>query len=302
MRWLAGIASPAVWLLGRSTDLLLRLVPLGRGADPAISDQEVKVLVREGTAMGAFREEERVMIENVLRLGDRRVSAVMTPRTRMVAFEVGAGADEVARQIEAHHHSRYPVFAGQPDDVIGVVTSRELLVRARRGEPFDLRATLHAPAFVPEQLPAPKMIEAFRERRPHLALVVDEHGGIAGLVTAGDLLEAVVGDMPSSHREEAEAVRRADGSWLLDGGLAIDQARAILEVVDEAEEGPIPYETLAGLVLARLDRIPKVTDSIEWQGWRIEVVDMDGRRTDKLLATRLPRAPEVAPGTGAPGS
>jgi putative hemolysin len=286
------ISTPAVWLLETSSRFVLRI--LGSEVQPSetVTEEEVKTLIAEGTRIGVFHRQEREMIERVLRLADRPVRAIMTPRVELVWLDIEDDPDEIARVIRASGHSRFVVGKGSLDDVLGVVHVRGLLDACLAGRSLDLQAALRPMPVVPDTTPIPRALEALRQARVSMALVVDEYGEVEGVVTAEDVLEALVGDMPE-HRldEEPAIVRRGDGSMLMDGMLAIDEVKLALDLDSLPEEES--YHTLAGFVLAQLGRIPAEGEAVAYGGWRFEVVDMDGRRIDKVLV-RGPTAREEA--------
>ena len=281
---LSRFASPAVHLLSFSTSAVLRLLRTRPPEGPAVTEDEVRVMLEQATDAGVFEQSEREMVESVFRLGDRRVTALMTPRVDVAWLDVNLPAEEVARRIAASHYSRLPVCDRQPDNVLGVVKAKDLLSAVLSGRPLDLRASLREPLFVPESMTALRLLELFRGSRTHVALVVNEHGAVEGLVTLTDVLEAIVGDLvPPGGQSEPMAVRREDGSWLLDGGITIDGFKEVFPVERMPGEEEGAYQTLAGFVITHLGRIPSAADRFEWGGLSFEVVDMDGRRVDKVL-------------------
>lgn len=280
MTALSRVARPLVSVLDASSGLVLRL--FGKGvAEQDMTEEEVRTLIAEGARSGVFEHAEKEMIERVLRLGDRSVRAIMTPRVDVVWLDAAAGVDEVLRTLRTHGYSRYPVGRGGIDEMAGVVQTKQLLDRALSGQPFDVGAAAVAAPVLPDSVDALRALEVLKSSPVHMALVVDEYGSFEGLVTSGDLLEAVIGEMAENHADEQEIVRRADGSWLVDGAAPADEVKDLLKLKElpEAEE----YHTVAGFVLHRLRRIPHTGESVEWQGFRFEVVDMDGRRVDKVL-------------------
>jgi putative hemolysin len=282
---IARISTPAVWLLETSSRFVLRL--LGSEAAPreTVTEEEVRTLIAEGTRAGVFHRHEQEMIERVLRLADRPVRAIMTPRVELVWLDVDAAPDEIARIIRESGHSRFVVGKGSLDDVLGVVHVRGLLDACLAGRPLDLQAAVRPMPAVPDTMRVSRVLETLRQARVSMALVVDEYGEVEGVVTAEDVLEALVGDMPE-HRldEEGAIVRRGDGSMLMDGMLAIDEVKLTLGLDSVPEEET--YHTLAGFILAQLGRVPAEGETVAYGGWRFEVVDMDGQRIDKVLVRR----------------
>jgi putative hemolysin len=289
MRAISRLASPVVHLLSLSTELVLRLLGIKPSEEPPITEEEIRALIKQGTQAGMFETAEQEMVERVFRLGDRRVSAVMTPRTEIVWLDRNAPPEEIRQQITESVHSRFLVAEGSLDHILGVIQAKDLLVHALGDQSLHLTAALQQPLFVPESMRALKVLELFKQAPTHIALVVDEYGGIQGLVTPSDILEAIVGDLPvAGELIEPLVVQREDGSWLLDGMLPVDELKEIFQL------GPLPgedqgvYQTLAGFVMMQLGRIPAVADHFEWEGMRFEVMDMDGNRIDKVLAMPIP--------------
>jgi putative hemolysin len=284
MRMLATIASPVVHLLSISTDMVMQLLGIRPSDEPMVTEEEIKVLLQQGTEAGTFEEVEQDMVERVFRLGDRRVNALMTPRPDIVWLDLEDSLEENRQKITEGVHSRFPVCQGGLDHVLGVLNVNDLLVRSLVGEPIDLTTNLRQPLFIPESTRALSVLESFKKSSTHIAIVVDEYGVIQGLVTLNDILEAIVGDIPSvEDLEEPYAVQREDGSWLLDGMLSVDEFKDILEIRKIPGEEKGNYHTLGGFVVMHLGHIPTAADHFEWQGLRFEVMDMDGNRVDKVL-------------------
>jgi putative hemolysin len=291
MRALSRMAGPAAWLLSKTTDLVVRLLGFRRGDEGPVTDEEVKYLMREGAEAGHFHEAERAIVEMALRLGDRRVSALMTPRPQIEFIDLATPGDESRTRILESHYSRFPVVEGGFERVVGILEAKDLLGPALAGEPFDLRRAIKPPVFIPDTVPALKALEQFKQTGAPVALIVDEYGDIQGLVTLNDLLESLVGDIATPGlNEEPHAVKRDDGSWLIDGMVPIDEVKDLVGLqVLPAEDG-IDYQTLGGFMMAQLKRIPQTADSVEIDGYRFEVMDMDGRRVDKVLVVPPPVA------------
>jgi magnesium and cobalt exporter, CNNM family len=294
MRTLSQVAAPAVWLLRHSTDAVLRLLGLGRNESAGITEEEVKALIAEGTRAGVFAPQEREMIDGVLRIADRTVRAVMTPRLDIAWIERTAGGEELARLFEADRHRRVLVCDGGVDHAIGYVDMADVVATVLRGDAIDIPALLRHPLVISEGLGVLRLIDMFRREGIHFALVVDEYGVTEGVVTAHDILEGIAGALPDRGEEQDEPgiVQRADGSMLVDGLLAIDAFATALDLrgLDASRD----YDTVAGLALHALGRIPAAGDAVEVAGLRIEVIDMDGRRIDKVMVTRLPEEPPAA--------
>jgi putative hemolysin len=289
MQMLATIASPIAHLLGISTDAILRVLGIRPSKEPQITEEEIRVLIEQGTEEGTFEEAEQDMVERVFRLGDRPVSALMTPRPDIIWLDLDDTAEENRQKIIDSGYSRYPVCQGELDNVLGIIPVTDLLARCFRGEKLDLTIGLRQPVFVPESTRGLKVLELFKQTVTHMALVVDEYGVIQGLVTLNDVMIEIVGDVPSDdEQEEPQIVRREDGSWLLDGMLSIDEFFELFNLEELQNEHRGSYQTLGGFVMTHLGRIPAVTDHFEWQGMRLEVMDMDGNRVDKVLIVPQP--------------
>jgi putative hemolysin len=287
MQRLSKISAPAVWLLSGSTDLLLRLFGVRPSAEPLITEDEIRILIRQGEQAGVIRETERKMVENIFYLGDRRVETLMTARHNIVWLEVRDALEEIRRKLKESGFSRYPVAEKHLDNVIGFVRAKDLLAELLAGQPPNLKSILRPLLSVPESMPVWKMLEQFRETGTHIALIIDEHGGTQGLVTHHDVLEAIVGEIePATAAEEMSAVRREDGSWLLDGSLPVHELREILNLAKLPGEESGEYHTLGGFVMYQLGRIPAPADRFEYGSLQFEVLDMDRHRVDKVLVSK----------------
>lgn len=285
MRALARFARPIVWFLTTSTELVLRLLGRNDVAEEPVTEDDIIALVREGAQEGTVEESESLLIANVFALTDRTVRSVMTPRTEATAIAVDTPLPEVLRVVTEAGYTRIPVYEGSLDHVIGILFVKDLLPMWGRTERLDLRALLRPPLYVLESQRAVVAFQHLKQQRAGMGIVVDEYGQVAGLVTLEDILEQVVGDIADEYDEDGESiVRREDGSYLVDGLLSFAdlQARLRLPSVTELEQGQ-DFETVAGFVLALLGHIPRAGDKIAWQGYLFEVVDMDGRRIDKIL-------------------
>ncbi len=284
MRALSAIASPMVYLLSASTDLILRVLGITASTEPQVTEEEIKILIEQGTEAGTFEEAEQDMVERVFRLGDRPVSYLMTPRPDIVWLDLDDSAEENRQKMVDSAYSRYPVCQGGLDNVLGVIPVTDLLARSFRGEPLDLTIGLRQPVFVPESTRGLKVLELFKQTITHMALVVDEYGVIQGLVTLNDIMSEIVGDVPSTDgQDQPQAVQREDGSWLLDGMLPVEEFLELFGMEEWESDERGSYQTLGGFVITHLGRIPAAADHFEWQSMRIEVMDMDGNRVDKVL-------------------
>ncbi|MHB0877219.1 MAG: hemolysin family protein [Anaerolineae bacterium] len=288
MRSLARLAAPAVWLLSASTDVVMHALGIRDYAQPPVTEEEIQVLVDQGTVAGVFEEAERDMVERVFRLGDRSVGSLMRPRTELEWIDIETSPEHILGILRESNYSRFPVGRGSIDEIIGIVQVKDLLGQCVAGEPLDIQGNLIEPLFVPESMRVLQVLEQFRQVGQQLALVVDEYGLIEGLVTLNDVLEAIVGEIPQ-HDEEEEplATQRDDGSWLMDGLLPVVELKDLLDVEEELP-GEGEFQTLGGFVTSWLGRIPSVADHFEWGGLRFEIVDMDGHRVDKVLVSMSP--------------
>ena len=288
MHWLSRLAAPAVRLLGASVSGILRVLRLHQTEAAHVTEEEIRLLVSESHEQGVIDADERNMMNRVLRLGDRSAASLMTPRTRIVWLDVAEGFEENLALMRATPFSRYPVYRGSDADVVGVLEIKSLIDRLEEPE-FDLFKYLREPLFVSESTPALKLLEILREEQYSLALVVDEYGDVTGVVTVNDVMEAVIGRNQSGEGPDSipQISTREDGSLLVDGGISVETARELLGGGLLPAEDEHDYHTAAGMVIAQFGRIPRVGEHFEWNGWRIEVVDLDGPRIDKLLLQRV---------------
>lgn len=295
MRTLSKIASPVVWLLSFSTTIVIRILGLRRSSEPSVTEEEIKLLIEQGTQTGVFEEAEQDMIEGVLRMAERPVSLLMTPRQQIVSFDIYDSFEQIREKLTDSNHSRFPVTQGSLHNVLGIVRAKDLLAQLLAGPTMDLRASLRPPLFVPKTISVLKLLEMFKQKQTHIALVVDEYGEIQGIVTHNDILEGIVGDIPSvGEAAEPQATRREDGSWLLDGMLHIDRLKEIFDFKELPDEDEGSYQTVGGFFISQVRRIPFVGQYFEWGYVRFEVVDMDGTRVDKVLAMPLHKDPDSA--------
>ena len=292
---LSKAARPVVWTLGAINRGVLRLLGIRDDGHGAITEEELQLLVTEGHEQGVIDDDERNMMQRVMRLGDRTAESLMTPRTRITWLDAAADFEDNLAEMRETPYSRYPVYRGSDADVLGVLEVKSLLDRLDERTP-DLFRELRPALFVAESTHAMKLLEIFREEQQSLALVVDEYGEISGMVTVNDLLGAVIGRVQSGDTQDSDAqiVTRDDGSLLVDGGLPVHELRELIgsRLPDESDAD---YHTAAGMLIAQFGRIPTTGEHIDWAGWRIEVVDLDGPRIDKLLLQKLP---EAEPGDG----
>jgi putative hemolysin len=294
MHFISRVGGPVVRLLGGSTRLALRVLRLKPTQEPPVTEEEIKVLMEQGAEAGVFQEAEHDIVKSIFKLGDRAVSALMKPRREVVWLDLDDPFVESQKKLASSLYSRFPVGQGSLDNVLGIVQTKDLLTRCLAGAKMDLKENLRPPLFAPEGLPALTLLELFKKSRTHMALVVDEYGGVEGLVTLNDILEDLVGDVASVDMpQEKQVVQRPDGSWLIDGKLLTDDLKEVLHISKLPEEESGSYQTVGGLVMLRVGRVPVTGDTFEAEGYRFEVVDMDGRRVDKVLVSRLPEEHEA---------
>ncbi|MCT0214323.1 hemolysin family protein [Synechococcus sp. CS-1327] len=286
MRALSRLSAPAVHLLGASTDILLKLLNVAASTEPDITEEEIKALIRQGADTGVFEASEHDMVQRVLRLGDRSIKTLMTPRTEIFWLDLESSLEENLAEIKESNHSRFPVGRGSLDACIGIVRVRNLLTAQLGSEPLDLEALCQEPLYVAESTPSLTVLEEFKRTGVHVALVTDEFGGVEGIVTLNDLMEGIVGDLPNLEDEEDPSfVSREDGSWLVDGSLDINEFDDRIGAKLLGSDEQLPYHNMAGFVIHALERIPRSSDHFEWKGYRFEVVDMDSKRVDKILVS-----------------
>jgi putative hemolysin len=293
MEWLSTAARPFVRLLTVTTDACLRLLGIHGTPDRSVTGEEIVASLVEGLDAGVIEAHEHQMVRNVFRLDDRQVGSMMIPRVEMVWLDANADNDEVLRAIADQEHSRYPVCRGGLDEVLGVISAQTLLQRAMQGKPLALTEGLLAPVFVPETLSGMELLDNFRASSAQLVFVVDEYGEVQGMITVRDVLEAITGEFTTPSNEDSWGVQRSDGSWLFDGLIPVPELKDRLALKELPEEDRGRYNTLAGMIMLLLGRLPHTTDTVEWEGWRFEVIDLDGKRVDKVLASALPSAVEA---------
>jgi putative hemolysin len=283
MHLFARVATPLVWMMSWSTKAMLFLLGAHKQDGPTVSVDDIEHLLEAGRAEGILEPVEQAVATEALRLGERTVRDIMRPRIDLDALDIATPPGEVLGAIAMAGYSRLPVYDGSLDHILGYVALKDVLRQNWMGWPIELQKILHKALFVPESMPLDRLLEMFQKEKNQLAIVLDEYGGTEGMVTLEDVLEELVGEIHSEHHRDRDTpfVEREDGSWLVDGGAGVE---ALAEVFGlRLDPGPRDYSTVSGLVLARLERIPSTGDTTDWQGLSIEVVDMDGRRIDKLL-------------------
>ncbi|GGC15792.1 hemolysin family protein [Pseudoduganella buxea] len=286
---LAAIAKPFVQLLSGSTELVLRLLGVRNKGPAAMTEEELHMMLAEGSDAGIIEAHEHTMVRNVFRLDDRQIASFMVPRSDVVYFDAAADLETNLVRLESSQHSRFPVVRGGWNEILGVASARQMLTSTLRGEAPDLIAGLAPPVFVPASLTGMELLEHFKGSGVQLAFIVDEYGEVQGIVTLQDVLEAITGEFKTNQGEDdAWAVQRDDGSWLLDGLIPIPELKDRLGLAAVPEEERGRYNTLSGMLMLLVGSIPHTGEHCDWQDWRFEVVDLDGLRIDKVLATRLP--------------
>jgi putative hemolysin len=288
LAWLGQIGSPINRILSISTDLIVKLLGIKASSEPDVTEEEVRVMIGQGTEAGTFEEAEQDMMERVMALGDRRVGSMMTPRPDIVWLDIDDDWEINCKKIVDSQYSRFPVCQEVLDNVIGVIHVADLLNQTLLGQKPNLTTPLLKPLLVPESTKGLKVLEQFKETGTHIGVVVDEYGVIQGLVTLNDLLEEIVGDMQDVEQPTPpQAVQREDGTWLLDGMLSIEEFMELFQIEEESIEQRGSYNTLGGFIILQLGKIPDATDHFEWEQFRFEVMDMDGNRVDKVLVSLL---------------
>jgi putative hemolysin len=289
MRLLSVIASPLVFILSRSTKAVLWVMRVKETHEPPVTEEEIKIMLEEGTEAGVFEKAEMSMVEGVFDLGDRRVESLMTHRSDVIALDLNDPISDNLQKMTRSGRSNFPVYEGDLDHIVGMVSVKDVLAGMVEGGTPDIRAAVTKPLFAPEAISVLKLLELFKGTGLHIALVTDEYGGIQGVISLHDILESIVGNVHTlGEPVDIPIVVREDGSWLINGDTPIEDIKKILSVDTFPEEDQGHYRTIAGLILFVLQRIPKTGNHIEVGGLRYEVVDMDGNRIDKVLVTRAP--------------
>jgi putative hemolysin len=283
MFFISKLFYPFIKLMSLATNFVLRMIGIKASSEPPITEEELQMLISQGTQAGVFDEAEQDMVEGIFSLSDQRVYSLMTPRTEIVWLDIDDSIEDIRRKIGESDYSRFPVRQDSLETILGIVKSRDLLVQSLSGNEIKLKDQLKPAFFIPETMFASRALEIFKEKGTELLLVIDEFGGVQGLITINDILEEIVGEIEI---EEPQATQRQDGSWLLDGMLEVDEFKEIFNLDSLPHEDE--YETLSGFIMVSLGRLPQTADRFEWHDLRFEVMDMDGRRVDKVLVTSLP--------------
>jgi putative hemolysin len=290
MIFISKVFRPLVWLLGKVTEFALNILGVTPSTEPPVTEEEIQLLIDQGTEAGVIEEAEQDMVEGIFSLSDSRVYSLMTPRTEITWLDIKDSPDVIRTKITESPYSRFPVCQASLDAVLGIVKARDLLgPPSLSSEGFKLKDKLRPAFYIPETMLASRALEIFKEKNAELMLVIDEFGSLQGLLTLQDILEEIVGDI----EVEAQATQRQDGSWLLDGLLPVDDFKEIFKVDKLPHESE--YESLSGFVMMSLGRVPQAADHFEWNGLRFEIMDMDGRRVDKVLVTALPSRSQTQP-------
>jgi putative hemolysin len=287
INWLAMATKPFVVLLSVSTRTLLRMLGVHADTSSAVTEEEIHAMLAEGTTAGIIESHEHAMVRNVFRLDDRQIGSLMVPRADIVTVDLDLPFEQNLARIERSDHGRFPVVRGGLDQLEGVINARQWFSRAIRDGNRELQdQALESPLYVPETLTGMELLDNFRESHVQMAFVIDEYGEVQGLITLQDLIEAITGEFRQRDPQTSWAVQRSDGSWLLDGHIPVPELKDRLELGRVPEEERGRYQTLSGMMMLLTGRMPKVADSVSWAGWNFEIVDMDGRIIDKVLACR----------------
>jgi putative hemolysin len=289
------VVAPVINVVSAATDFVLKPLGLTHRRETPVTDAEVNILIEQGLQAGVFHKAEKEMVEGVLGLDQLPVTAIMTPRPKIVFLNIGDTEEVNWRKVVASGHSHFPVYQDNRDQVLGMVAVKALWAHSAIGIPTSLKNLLTPPLVVPETMNCIQLLESFKKSGRHTALIADEFGSIQGMVTLIDVLEAIVGDLPAKgQRDQPQAKQREDGSWLIDATLAVNELRTILQLDRLPQEAEADYQTLGGLIMTQFGRIPAVADRFDWDGWRFEVVDMDRHRVDKVMVSRVPPAAATA--------
>jgi len=284
---LSKVTKPFVVILTVTTNTLLRLFGVGKHKEATVTEDEIEAILDEGSVAGLIEDQERELVKNVFRLDDRKLGSLMVPRSEIVFVDINDPEAESFNLIAQSVRSRIPVCDGGLDSIIGVLSAKTALSTVARGEKLSLQENLDPPLYVPETLTGMDLLEQFKQSRTHIAFVVDEYGGLEGLVTIQDIFDTLIGEIVTEGEEATDPVQRDDGSWLFEGDTSIPEIKDCLAIDELPEQDKGRYHTVSGLILLLLGKMPVAGDSVVLADWKLEVVDMDGRRIDKILATRI---------------
>ncbi len=290
MKFLSKISMPIIYILSASTDFVLRILGVKEAKEETITEEEIKLLIEEGTQAGTFEKTEQDMIKRVFSLDDLKVNALMKPRKDIIWLDIDDSEEELKRKIIESERAIFPVGKESLDEFLGVIQVKELINPALKGESIDIKKYLRKPLLVPESLHALELLKLFKKSGGyvHMALVLDEYGSIEGLITLNDVLEAIVGDIPAiDEPDEPKAVKRKDGTWLIDGFLPVEKFKYLFDVEELPEEENNDYNTMSGFIMVYLGKIPELAETFEWNGFKFEIMDMDGHQIDKILVTPI---------------
>jgi putative hemolysin len=284
MKAISWLTSPIVKLLSASTDIGLKILGIEKSKDPIITEEEIKILMKQGTQSGIFESAEEDMVTGIFRLGERYIDSIMTPRTEIEWIDLDEPFEVILEQVINSNHSRFPVATGELDNVQGMLLGKDLLSKSLNGATPSIPDIIQTPLFVPDSTSALKALDLIKEAGAHAALVIDEFSGVLGMVTLYDVLKSIVGSIPTAgEEEEIQIIQREDGSWLLDGLLDIDDIKELLGIETLPEEDRVGFQTLGGFMMTMLDSIPEVGQYFDVYDMRFEIMDMDGKRVDKVL-------------------
>jgi putative hemolysin len=287
MKLLSSMTKPLVRMLAATTEAILKLIGIRDNGNRSVTEEEIAAQLEEGLDAGVIEAHEHQMVRNVFRLDERQIGSMMIPRGDIAWLDIEAPMSENLATIAEHGFSRYPVCRGSLENVVGVATAQQLLHQLTQHQSNDLSTGLLSAVFVPETLSGMELLEHFRASDTQMVFVVDEYGEVQGVITLRDVLEAITGEFTPAESDDAWAIQREDGSWLIDGLIPVPELKDRLEIKALPDEDRGRYNTLAGMVMLLLGRLPQTTDRVDWEGWRFEVVDMDGKRIDKVLASRM---------------
>jgi len=279
MRWISTVTHPFIWLLSKSSNIIIQIVGLKKG-DSQVTEEEIKAIISEGTEQGAIEETEQEIIERVFHLSDRNITSLMTHRSDVIWFGLDDTEETIKEKIISEPHSIYPICDGTIDNIKGVVAIKDLYVSP---DNVQFKALMRPALFVPENNTAFQVMEKFKESKLHSCFIVDEYGTILGMITLNDILEAIIGDLPQPDLSDYEVIERDDGSFLVDAQIPFYDFLTHFEKAEWMHEGEQEFDTLAGFILHRLERIPHTGDKLDWKGFHIEIMDMDGHRIDKVM-------------------
>lgn len=288
MLFLSKATKPFVWSLSLTTNTLLRLFGVGKHKQATVTEDEIEAILDEGSVAGLIEDQERELVKNVFRLDDRKLGSLMVPRSEIIFVDINSPETETLEKIAQSVRSRIPVCDGDLDSIIGVLSAKTALSTVARGQKLTLQENLEPPLYVPETLTGMDLLEQFKQSKTHIAFVVDEYGSLEGLVTIQDIFDTLIGEIVTEGEEDTAPVQRDDGSWLFEGDTSIHEFKDCLLIEEVPDQDKGRYHTVSGLILLLLGKMPVSGDSVNLEGWKLEVVDMDGRRIDKILATRLP--------------